>query len=132
MRLFVGDDWRTLFDVIVTNARKPRWFTEDAEVARDRAEIEPRSSRDCVPQVSPLREVATGPNDDGSTLSVRPLPTPLRNGAVCEGGSVSELSRLAGWSGRRVLYLGDHLFTDLVEPRRGDVNWLTGALTIST
>ncbi len=46
MRLFVGDDWRTLFDVIVTNARKPRWFTEDAEVARDRAEIEPRSSRD--------------------------------------------------------------------------------------
>ena len=75
-----------------------------------------------------MREVATGPNDDGSTLSVRPLPTPLRNGVVCEGGSVSELSRLAGWSGRRVLYLGDHLFVDLVEPRRGDVNWLTGAV----
>ena len=51
----------------------------------------------------------------------------LAPGGCYAGGSVGEVMALTGWHGRRVLYLGDHLFADLVEARRGQHNWLTGA-----
>ena len=40
----------------------------------------------------------------------------LEKGRVLLGGSVSELARLTGWTGPSVLYIGDHLFSDLLEP----------------
>ena len=36
--------------------------------------------------------------------------------------------RLTGWVGPRVLYLGDSIFADLVDARRGVHNWKTGAV----
>jgi len=46
---------------------------------------------------------------------------------VLIGGSLTELSRLTGWSGRKVLYVGDHLHADLREPR-DKAGWATAAI----
>lgn len=42
-------------------------------------------------------------------------------------GSLDELHRITGWHGRRVLYFGDQLYTDLVEPGKWR-GWRTGAI----
>lgn len=39
----------------------------------------------------------------------------LMPGEVYAGGSVFALKRAMGWHGRRVLYVGDNLFADLVQ-----------------
>ncbi|KAI9304055.1 HAD-superfamily hydrolase [Cunninghamella echinulata] len=47
-------------------------------------------------------------------------------GKIYSGGNVNDFSRLTGWSGQRVLYFGDHIFSDLLDP---SVNgWRTGAI----
>ncbi|CAO3623294.1 unnamed protein product [Cunninghamella echinulata] len=47
-------------------------------------------------------------------------------GQIYSGGNVNDFSRLTGWSGQRVLYFGDHIFSDLLDP---SVNgWRTGAI----
>ena len=42
-------------------------------------------------------------------------------------GSLNELIALTGWKGSSVLYIGDSLFSDLVEPSRIS-GWRTGAI----
>lgn len=103
---FVGPDWRELFDVTVASAKKPAWFLPDAEGA-----------------LGPLREVSPA---DGS-LGLQTVAQ-LERGKCYAGGSVDEVMRLTGWVGRRVLYLGDSIFADLVDARRGSHNWKTGAV----
>lgn len=34
MNFLVGDDWRELFDVVIVNARKPKFFTETSRPLR--------------------------------------------------------------------------------------------------
>ena len=104
MELFVGRDWRQLFDAIVVSARKPRWF-DDGQL-----------------QESPLREVLA----DG-TLGVGRVRQ-IQRGVAYAHGSADELIALTGWATRRVLYLGDHLYADLAGARRGRHNWVTGAV----
>ena len=41
--------------------------------------------------------------------------------------ALRELARLTGWTGRQVLYVGDHLMADLAEPRR-QAGWATAAI----
>ena len=101
---FVGADWPQFFDVVVASAKKPSWFTASA------------------PSAPPLRKVMR----DGRHLSTQPVAR-LEAGCAYAGGSADELMALTGWTGRRVLYLGDHIFADLVDARRSRHNWLTGA-----
>ncbi|KAI7870738.1 HAD-superfamily hydrolase [Spinellus fusiger] len=48
-------------------------------------------------------------------------------GEVYEGGNLIDFTRMTGWTGQRVLYFGDHLFSDLIDPilQKG---WHTGAI----
>lgn len=36
MKYLVGDDWRDLFDVVIVQARKPKFFTEHSRPLRYR------------------------------------------------------------------------------------------------
>ncbi|MGD9752909.1 MAG: HAD-IG family 5'-nucleotidase [Acidimicrobiia bacterium] len=74
--------WRQFFDVIVTSARKPSFFTDRA------------------PFVDPA--------DPSSPV------TELRRGHVYEGGNMADFERMAAVSGTDVLYVGDHIYGDVL------------------
>ncbi len=74
--------WRQFFDVIVTAARKPLFFTD--------------------------RTPFTDPTDPGAVV------TELRRGRVYEGGNMADFERMAGVSGTDVLYVGDHIYGDVL------------------
>jgi len=82
--------WRDYFEVVVSAARKPLFFASE----------------------EPLREVLP----DG-TLAEPPVLA-LRRGVVYSGGNAAELSRLAGFQGDDVLYIGDHIYGDILRSKR--------------
>lgn len=88
--------WRDYFDTILTFARKPVFFTGD----------------------EPFVEL----DDD-----LEPLPGPvntLRRGRIYSGGNVDALTRLTGMYGEEVLYVGDHIYGDILRSKRS-ANWRT-------
>jgi len=102
MKFLVGESWRQLFDVVVTSAQKPAFYRRD----------------------TPFRAISS----NGGFVKLQAASRrDIDQGHVLNGGSLSELSRLTGWSGRQVLYVGDHVHTDLREPRRRD-GWATAAI----
>ncbi|ORX63032.1 HAD-superfamily hydrolase [Hesseltinella vesiculosa] len=40
----------------------------------------------------------------------------LEPGEVYQSGNLNDFSRLTGWKGQKVLYFGDHIFSDLIDP----------------
>ncbi|KAJ8571384.1 hypothetical protein ON010_g5452 [Phytophthora cinnamomi] len=100
LKYMLGDDWRELFNVVSVSARKPKFYTRQ------------RSFRML---------------DIGHKQVQWHAVRELRRGEVYTQGSVYQLSKLTGWVGSRVLYIGDNLFSDLVEPSRAN-GWRTGAI----
>jgi HAD superfamily 5'-nucleotidase-like hydrolase len=80
--------WRLYFDVVVVAAQKPSWF---------------RESR-------PIME------RDGDVL--RDLSGPLERGKIYEGGSLVEFERLLGVPSSSVLYVGDHIYGDILRSKK--------------
>ncbi len=94
-------EWLSLFDMVCVGADKPSWYKDDR----------------------PFRSL------NASTGKVRWVPIDeLLPGHVYYGGSFAELNRLTrgGFQGQHVLYLGDHVFSDLSKPSR--IGWRTGAI----
>ncbi|MFN7134146.1 MAG: 5'-nucleotidase domain-containing protein, partial [Myxococcales bacterium] len=81
-----GMTWRDLFDVIIVGARKPEFFTTR----------------------SPLFEVAT---EEGL---LRPSISGLREHTPYFGGSASQVEKHLGLSGDEILYVGDHMYGDVL------------------
>lgn len=82
------DDWRQLFDLCLVDARKPRFFRYPSPFV-------------------PLDE-AGRPGD--------PVDVPEWHG-VYRGGSLGNLMRLLDVPGERVLYVGDHIYGDVVRSK---------------
>jgi HAD superfamily 5'-nucleotidase-like hydrolase len=80
-----GTSWRDLFDLVVVGARKPDFFTGRP----------------------PLYEVA----DDEGLL--RPCVGGPANNGVYFGGNADMIEDHLGLSGSEILYVGDHLYTDV-------------------
>ena len=78
-----GKTWRSLFDYVIMNARKPDFF---------------RSNQS-------LYEIVT---EDGLMKPVRSL----RKGGTFCGGSAHIVQQALGVSGDQILYIGDHIYTD--------------------
>ena len=102
-----GEDWRTLFDVVVVSAGKPAFYT----------------------QTRPFREVSTRTG----RIKFKPIDSLSADEVYCQG-SIGELVRLLGWDhasesvdGSSIIYMGDSLFADLVDARRL-YGWTTGAI----
>lgn len=101
MYMLVGEDWKNFFDVVIVQARKPRFFTD---ISR------------------PIRVY-----DERSGSHVWDKVTKLERGVIYFEGTVKQLQDLTGWSGQQVLYFGDHPYSDLADVTL-EHGWRTGAI----
>ncbi|MGH7293485.1 MAG: HAD-IG family 5'-nucleotidase, partial [Polyangiaceae bacterium] len=89
--------WRNYFDVVIVAATKPAFFQERR----------------------PLME------RDGDKLS--PAEFPLERGKIYEGGNLQDLERALGVSGDQVLYVGDHIYGDILRSKKESA-WRTAMI----
>ncbi len=88
--------WRNYFDVIVVGAQKPRFFSERA----------------------PFFETA------GAGATALEPAASLERGKVYEGGNLVDFERLLKISGDRILYVGDHIYGDILRSKKSSL-WRT-------
>lgn len=91
--------WRDLFDLIIVSARKPDFFSS----------------------THPFFEVT---NDEGL---LRPVVGGPIAGRAYLGGNATAVEKHLGVSGDRILYIGDHLFSD-VHVTKNLLRWRTGLI----
>ena len=88
-------DWSQLFNLVVTFASKPKFFTDNSPLLQ----IDPATG---------LMRNHHGKIDDG----------------VYQGGSAKTIQRNSGLSGEQILYLGDHIYGDVLKIKK-TCNWRT-------
>jgi HAD superfamily 5'-nucleotidase-like hydrolase len=91
--------WRDLFDLVIVSARKPGFFSER----------------------SPVFRVVT---DDGM---LEPVPMGIREGGLYLGGNARMVEDYLGVSGDELLYVGDHIYTD-VHVSKSVLRWRTAVV----
>eukprot|EP00030_Apusomonadida_sp_AF-17_P002284 a3370_123.p1 GENE.a3370_123~~a3370_123.p1 ORF type:complete len:563 (+),score=265.98 a3370_123:32-1690(+) len=84
-------NWRAFFDIVIVSARKPAFFSAGTA----------------------LREVDV----ESGAVKLQRIRA-LEPGRVYQGGSLEEFAKLTGARGSRVLYVGDHIFGDVVKSKR--------------
>ncbi|XP_045406589.1 5'-nucleotidase domain-containing protein 4 [Lemur catta] len=84
--------WRSFFDLIVVDTQKPRFFAEGTV----------------------LRQV----NTDSGKLRVGTYTGPHQHCAVYSGGSSDVVCELLGVRGKDILYIGDHIFGDILKSKK--------------
>ncbi|KAL3102369.1 hypothetical protein niasHT_029794 [Heterodera trifolii] len=93
MTFLLGPEWRSFFDMIIVDACKPLWFGEGTV----------------------FREV----NTETGALKIGVPTNPLKKtGAVYSGGSCEAFRRLLNVRGKEVLYIGDHIFGDVLRSKK--------------
>jgi len=93
-------DWTEMFDVVMTQCDKPSFFGKGR----------------------PFRMY----NYESNRYDWNEV-TEFVPGKVYIGGSLQQFTRISGWRGRSVVYFGDHLYSDLVEPSQKE-GWRTGVI----
>jgi HAD superfamily 5'-nucleotidase-like hydrolase len=91
--------WRNFFDVVIVAATKPAFFQERR----------PLLERD--------------PDKD----TTHPATFPLDRERIYEGGNLQDLERALGVTGDEVLYVGDHIFGDILRSKK-DSAWRTAMI----
>src|SRR4051812_43988584 len=91
--------WRNYFDVIVVSAAKPEFFTEE----------------------HPFIELDAA---DGAPLAKATSDGPFQRGRVYSGGNIKAFQTRARANGDRVLFVGDHIYGDMLRSRKSS-NWRT-------
>ncbi|MGE5235032.1 MAG: HAD-IG family 5'-nucleotidase [Acidobacteriota bacterium] len=94
-----GMDWRELFEVMLLAARKPDFFLH----------------------AMPLFQVVS---EDGL---LQPCPAGLRQPGVYVGGDAGQVQSYLGCPGEEILYVGDHIFTD-VHVSKNVMRWRTALI----
>ena len=90
--------WRNYFDVVITGADKPGFFSDN----RPFLELDPTS-------------------EEGTVLGEA---TSLDRWKVYQGGNLASFERMTGFSGEKVLYVGDHIYGDILKSRKASL-WRT-------
>ena len=91
--------WRDLFDVVIVSARKPAFFSTNA----------------------PLFRVVS---EEGL---LEPCPEGLVADGIYLGGNARQVEQYLGLSGEEILYVGDHVFTD-VHVTKDILRWRTALI----
>jgi 5'-nucleotidase len=89
--------WRHFFEFVICSAKKPSWFQDGR----------------------PLLE------RDGDAL--RPVRGSLERGKAYEGGNLEEFERLLDVPGSNILYVGDHIFGDILRSKK-ETSWYTAMI----
>lgn len=148
------DRWLEYFDVVITGSGKPRFFTERKDLFEVHPETgmlwNTEGGSPMVPigiEDLPSPEIASSaPENIGlhsspspktrrasSSTSSLDLPTSstdnssedIERARVFQGGSYLDLHKMLGVkSGSQVVYIGDHVYSDLVRGKKG-ANWRT-------
>ncbi|KAI6222999.1 putative cytosolic purine 5-nucleotidase [Aphelenchoides fujianensis] len=92
MTYLLGAEWTSFFDITVVDARKPHWFADGTV----------------------FREV----NTKTGALKIGIHTGPLRKGVVYSGGSCDAFCRLVKCRGKDVLYVGDHIYGDVLRSKK--------------
>lgn len=92
MTQLLGEKWTSFFDITVVDARKPYWFAEG----------------------SVFREV----NTQTGSLQIGVRNGPLSSEHVYSGGNCESFRKLVKCRGRDVLYVGDHIFGDVLKSKK--------------
>jgi HAD superfamily 5'-nucleotidase-like hydrolase len=87
--------WMDLFNIVVTAAAKPKFFTDKMPLLR-------------VDPVTGLMKNHHGIMEDG----------------IYQGGNANDIQKSAGLSGEQILYLGDHIYGDVLSIKK-TCNWRT-------
>ncbi len=87
--------WRNYFDAVITGASKPAFFSERR----------------------PLHTLGPGGERLGEA-------TALERGRTYEGGDLPTLEKLFGIAGDRILYVGDHIYGDILRSKKSSL-WRT-------
>jgi len=88
-------NWSELFNLVVTFASKPRFFTDKIPLLR-------------VDPVTSLMKNHQGKIEDG----------------IYQGGNAQAIQKDSGLSGEQILYLGDHIYGDVLKIKK-TCNWRT-------
>ncbi|CAK9298872.1 unnamed protein product [Gordionus sp. m RMFG-2023] len=91
-------NWKTYFDYIFVDAQKPVFFKGGTI----------------------LRQV----DENTGILKIGTHVGPLRKGYIYSGGSVETVSQLMGVKGKEILYVGDHIFGDILKSKK-NCGWKT-------
>ncbi|VDP03961.1 unnamed protein product [Heligmosomoides polygyrus] len=92
MSYVMGPEWQELFDVVIADGNKPRWFLQD----------------------TPFKEVnkSTGTNLIGTYWG------PFRKGDVYTAGCAALFIQQMRLAGKDILYVGDHIFGDVLKSKK--------------
>src|ERR1700723_505371 len=89
--------WRNYFDVVIVAATKPAFFQERRPLLEREGE------------------------------KVHPASFPLERGRIYEGGNLHDLERALGVVGDEVLYVGDHIYGDILRSKKESA-WRTAMI----
>jgi 5'-nucleotidase len=89
--------WRHYFDAVVVAAQKPGWFREGRALMERDRDV--------------LKDVAGK----------------IERGRIYEGGNLAEFERLLGIRGSSVLYVGDHIYGDILRSKK-ESTWRTAMI----
>jgi HAD superfamily 5'-nucleotidase-like hydrolase len=92
--------WRSYFDIVICGGKKPAFFTERRPFLEVLAQ---KGIEQTVGEVDAER---------------------FDRARVYQGGNISDFERMASAKGEEILYVGDHIFGDIVRSRR-DSRWRT-------
>ncbi|XP_064639084.1 5'-nucleotidase domain-containing protein 3-like isoform X2 [Lineus longissimus] len=109
MSFIMGSEWTEYFDVIITSARKPKFFNESQRPFR-------------------VYDRNLGTRTFGRVMS-------FEKGFIYTEGNLAHFRELTNWFGSKVLYFGDHVYSDLARGCPDDESdpnlkhgWHTGAI----
>jgi len=85
-------DWKTFFDFIIVDAQKPLFFAEGTTLRI----IDPNTG----------------------SMKLGSYSGQLHQNEVYSGGSCEVVSKLIGSTGKDVLYVGDHIFGDIIKSKK--------------
>jgi HAD superfamily 5'-nucleotidase-like hydrolase len=108
--------WRNYFDVVIVAATKPAFFQERRPLM-ERVSTGSGEARE--------RTRAPAPSADADKLV--PAGFPLERGKIYEGGNLHDLERGLGAAGDEVLYVGDHIYGDILRSKKESA-WRTAMI----
>ena len=123
----MGKDWRDIFDVIIVQARKPKFFTDCSRPFRL---YDPHHKMHSWDKVHALEKGRIYYEVGYQCIKIHYSSLFILdslNSFRSNKGTVKQLQEMTGWKGERVLYFGDHPYSDLADASLMH-GWRTGAI----